>query len=180
MSGVALLGLIFVAGISVTARSEDATIGGRSVSDWVAALKSNDSSIWREAFVALRLFGPTARGAVPALIEALDDPRQVVQLEAADTLREIGPEAVAAAPVLVHKLGIRESRTGIAYRSSRALIAIGPTALPSLIQCLEGDNDDARRWAVPILAGFGPAAKDAVPALARLVDHQDSDQAQSA
>ena len=82
----------------------------QSVTGW-PHLKSNDSSIWREAFVALRLFGPAA-GAVPALIEALDDPREVVQLEAADTLREIGPEAVAAAPVLVRKLGIREIQNG--------------------------------------------------------------------
>ena len=51
-----------------------------------------------------------------------------------------------------------------------ALVAIGPAAVPALIQCLEGDNKDARGWALVILAGFGPAAKDAVPALAKLVN----------
>jgi len=178
MSWVALLGLAFVTGISVSARSEDATkIGGKSASDWVAALKSDDSNVCSEAFVAIELFGPAARGAVPALIDALDDPRQNVQFGAAEALREIGPNAVAAAPALVRKLGIRESGMGIAFRASEALVAIGPAALPSLIRCLEGDDRDARLQAMVILAGFGPASKDAVPALAKLVNIQDYDQA---
>jgi HEAT repeat protein len=181
MSWAALVGLAFVTGISVLARSEDATkIGVKSASDWVAVLRSDDLKARSEAFGALMLFGPAVRGAIPALIDALDDPRQDVQIKAAEALRYIGPDAAAAAPALVRKLRIRGPEIGIALNARDALVAIGPAALPTLIQCLEGDNKDARGWAMIILAGFGPAAKDAVPALAKLVDFHDADQARIA
>jgi HEAT repeat protein len=181
MSWAALVGLAFVTGISVLAGSDDATkIGGKSASDWVAVLRSDDLKARSDAFVALTLFDPAARGAVPALIDALDDARQDVRIKAADALRSIGPDAVAAAPALARKLRIRGPEIGIALSARDALVTIGPAALPALIQCLEGDNKDARGWAMFILAGFGPAAKDAVPALAKLVNLHDEDQARIA
>jgi HEAT repeat protein len=156
---------------------DDATkIGGKSASDWVAVLRSDDLKARSEAFGALMLFGPAVRGAVPALIDALDDPRQQVQIKAAEALRYIGPDAATAAPALVRKLGIRGSEIAIAIAARDALVAIGTAALPSLIQCLESDHKDAREWAMVILAGIGPAAKDAVPALAKLVNLPDHDQ----
>ena len=181
MSWVAVVGLAVVTGISVLARSEEATkIGGKSASDWVAVLRSDDLKAPSDACGALMLFGPAVRGAVPALIDALDDPRQQVQIKAAEALRYIGTDAAAAATALVHKLRLRGSEIGIAVSARDALVAIGPAAVPALTQCVEGDDKDAREWAMVILAGFGPAAKDAVPALAKLVDLHDDDQARMA
>jgi HEAT repeat protein len=174
MSWAALVGLCFVTGSSVSARSEDATtIGGKSASDWVAVLRSDDLKARGEAYGALMLFGPAVKGAVPALIDALDDPRQQVQIKAAEALRYIGPDAAAPAPALVRKLGIRGPDIGIAWGAEEALVAIGPAALPSLIRCLEGDDKEARQRAMLILARFGAAARDAVPALAKLVNLPD-------
>ncbi len=178
MSRVVRVGLAFVTGMSVLARSDDATkIGGKSAKDWVAALRSDAPKARWEAFGALMLFGPAARGEVPALIDALDDPRKDVQIKASGALRDIGPGAAAAAPALVRKLGIRGPDIGIVWAAEEALIAIGPAALPSLIRSLEGDDKEARQWAMLILARFGPAAADAVPALAKLVNLPDADQA---
>ena len=96
---VTCLGLVLVIGKSVLARSDDATkIGGRSAKDWVAALRSDDLRARWEAYGALMLFGPVATGAVPALVDALDDPRKEVQIKACEALRDIGPGAGAAAP----------------------------------------------------------------------------------
>ncbi len=45
--------------------------------------------------------GPTAKAAVPALIEALKDPEWDVRSYAAQALGRIGPEAKAAVPALI-------------------------------------------------------------------------------
>jgi len=117
MSWLAHVGLALVAGISALARSEDATkIGGKSASDWVVALKSDDPKARADASLALKLFGPAARGGVPALVDALDDPRRDVQSGAVGALREIVPDAAAAAPALAG--GPMASRDGISARSS--------------------------------------------------------------
>lgn len=180
-SRVAHVGLVCVTGMSVLARSDEATkIGGKSAKDWVAALRSDDPKARWEAFGALMLFGPAASGEVPALIDALDDPRTDVQTKACEALRDLGPGAMAAAPALTRKLASRGPDILIAKAAEEALVAIGPAALPSVIRCLEGDDTEARHCAMLVLARFGPAARDAVPALARLVNLPDGEEARAA
>jgi HEAT repeat protein len=175
---VSELALSLATGIPLSIRGEEPTkIGGRSASEWIAILRSNDSKTHANASLALSLFGPAARGVVPELIEALDDPRRDVQSGAAKVLTEIGPDAVAAAPALVRKLGIRDSGLGIASSASAALSAIGPAAVTSLIKGLERDNKVARCDAAQILERLGPLAKDAAPSLAKLVLAPDESEA---
>jgi HEAT repeat protein len=126
------------------------------------------------------LFGPAVSGEVPAFIDALDDPRKDVQIKACEALRDIGPGAMAAAPALAGKLASRGPDILIANAAEDALVAIGPAALPSVIRCLEGDDTEARHCAMLVLARFGPAARDAVPALARLVNLPDGAEALTA
>ena len=80
-----------------------------------------------------------------------------------------GPVLRQRCPRSARKLEIHESGHGIASQTTEALAAVGPAAVPALIKILDGDNPDAQWRAMLILERLGPAAKDAAPALARLV-----------
>jgi HEAT repeat protein len=164
-------------GVSATACGQDRpTIGGKSLGNWVAALNGDDPKAQYAAHTAIRLLGPAAEEAVPALIGLLDDPRLDVQKAAAELLREIGPASAPAAPRLVLKLGnphlMRNNAimgSGATHLAADALVGIGTPALPPLIESLGSDSADVREMAAVTLGQFGPSAKDAVPALARVL-----------
>src|SRR5262249_23707055 len=136
-------------------------------------LRGEDRDARRAASFAIELLGPEAKGAVPALIAALDDPREDVQEGAVRSLQAIGPDAAPAASTLALKLGDRRffynSGLSGSHLAADALTAIGPSAVPALIEALGSNSEEARDWAAITLGRIGPAAKDAVPALDRLV-----------
>jgi HEAT repeat protein len=73
--------------------------------------------------------GPAAVRAVPALIEALDDPSPVVRFPVTVALLEIGPGAKAAVPRLQQMIE-EEINDEIAASARRALKRIDPAAVP--------------------------------------------------
>jgi HEAT repeat protein len=165
----------FALGIRVTALGQSGpTHGGKSPRDWVAVLRGDDPKARDAAASAILRLGPKAKEAVPSLILAPDDPRIEVQKEAVRLLGAIGPDAAPAAPKLASKLG--DSRftysmapVGTGPEAAWTLAAIGPRAVPALIDALGSDSGAARCLAARTLGQSGPAAKDAVPALGRLV-----------
>ena len=72
--------------------------------------------------------GPAAAPAVPALIEALQDPSPAVRYPVTVALREIGPAAKAAVPAL-KKVMEDDVNDEIAAAAKKAIRAIDPTAL---------------------------------------------------
>ena len=62
-------------------------------------LKDADVNVRNRAITNLRLFGPDAKSAVPALIESLSDQVGYVQTNAARALKVIDPEAAAKAGI---------------------------------------------------------------------------------
>jgi len=74
--------------------------------------------------------GPAAAAAVPALIEALDDPVPAVRFPVTIALKEIGPAAKAAVPRLTTMVD-EEINDEIAASARRALRHIDPSAAPS-------------------------------------------------
>jgi phycocyanobilin lyase subunit beta len=73
--------------------------------------------------------------------------------ELLDATRALASAAAAgAAPVLVEVLGF--NNPGAAVAAVDGLIALGPAAVPPLLQ-LDPDNYGARAWAVRALAGIG-------------------------
>ena len=121
---------------------------GVATADWVAALKSSGSLERRLAAHALAEIGPAAREAVPALIEALQDPESFVRVWAAAALARIQPENIDAIPALV-----AGTRVGISFVRSLAawhLGRLGPghpgieSVVPELRKLLN-DNDASVR-----------------------------------
>jgi HEAT repeat protein len=117
------------------------------------------------AAVYLGSVGPEAKPAVPALIRVLSDRRFTVRGGSATALGKIGAEAKDAIPAILHAPGpAGPGATTFAIPAA----AIGPAAVPALIEGL-GDPDDGPRWtAAEALGRIGPRAQAAVPALTRM------------
>jgi HEAT repeat protein len=81
----------------------------------------------------------------------------------------LGPAAAAAVPALTQALD--DPVGAVTFNAAEALGRIGMPAVPALVSRLE--NEHFRTLAASILGEMGPTAKDAVPALVRLLDVAD-------
>lgn len=114
--------------------------------------------------------------AVPALIIALDDPIPGARHGAAVALKGIGAGASAAAPALVRRTNDPDYKVWTA--AIDALGSIGPTGAEGLVDCLK--NKPKRILAMSALRQLGPAAKEAAPALIKLLEAGDVQERQAA
>jgi HEAT repeat protein len=58
--------------------------------------------------------------------------------------------------------------------AANALMAIGAGAVPEVLKALDNPNPLVRRWAANILAGIGPDAQEALPALTEALSDSDA------
>jgi HEAT repeat protein len=129
--GVAALMMSSTAwGQSKPARAKEPVSNGRPLSAWLADLKAPAPQTRNAAAYEIAGMGPDAAAAVPALIEALDDPAAAVRYPVTVALLEIGPAAKAAVPRLQQMME-EEINDEIAASARRALKRIDPTAVPS-------------------------------------------------
>jgi serine/threonine protein kinase len=179
----------------------DATLNEK-IHAFIQSLKDSDVGVrWRSA-LALWEVGPPAKRAIPALIEAVEDPSPPVAEAASQALKKItgrpledlvasGAEtafstaAHAAEPPtplggvsvtsLVGALGGADPAAR--WRAAMALGEIGGRAreaVPALVDALDDDDESVRLAAATALGKLGPAARDAVPTLtAALSDKKD-------
>lgn len=110
------------------AGGEDPVSRGRPLSEWIADLKAAAPSVRNAAAYEIASLGPSAKAAVPALIEALDDPDPAVRFPVTVALGEIGPDAAAAVPRLKQMM-FEEINDEIAAAARRAIRRIQPSAL---------------------------------------------------
>ena len=103
---------------------------GRPLSGWIADLKALAPETRNAAAYEIAGMGPAAAAAVPALIEALDDPIPAVRFPVTIALMEIGPAAKAAVPRLRTMMD-EEINDEIAAAARRALRHIDPAAVRS-------------------------------------------------
>ena len=129
--GALVLFLALAAG-SVSAQSsqtvKEPVSRGRPLSEWIADLEAAAPSVRNAAAYEIASLGPAAVAAVPALIEALDDPDAAVRFPVTVALREIGPAAKAAVPRL-QQMMFEEVNDEIAAGARRAIRRIEPSAL---------------------------------------------------
>jgi HEAT repeat protein len=122
MTGVAL-------GQTTQIKVKEPVSSGRPLSQWIMDLKALAPQTRNAAAYEIAGMGPDAVAAVPALIEALDDPSPTVRFPVTVALGEIGPEARAAVPRL-QKMVDEEINDEIAASARRALKRIDPAAVP--------------------------------------------------
>ena len=148
-------------------KQKEATYNGKTVSQWMEALKDNSIRNRRGAVFALGQIGPAAKDAVPALIEALKDKDGKARVYAASALAKIDPASKDAVPALI---GALKDKDGVVRSAAAsALCGIRPLSkdlVPALIGALKNDKSSGvRRAAADGLGGIGPVSKDVVPAL---------------
>ena len=127
--------MILMFGASAQAQTTAAKTGepvsaGRPLSEWIADLKALAPQTRNAAAYEIAGMGPAAAAAVPALIEALDDPIPSVRFPVTIALMEIGPAAKAAVPRLRTMMD-EEINDEIAASARRALRQIDPAAVRS-------------------------------------------------
>jgi HEAT repeat protein len=141
-----------------------AQIGRPAIPALLKALRDPDDDVRGHAAKALAWIGPEASGAVPALLSALHDRSESVRAAAIVALGEIGPDAAEAAPELARCCG--SSSEAIQELALRALTSIGPEATLRVAEVLRtSDSVPLKLNTLKVLAVYGTAAKEAVPAL---------------
>jgi HEAT repeat protein/Tfp pilus assembly protein PilF len=134
------------------------------------ALDHPDSEVRGKVVEALANFGPDAKPAVPALVEALTRTVQTdLQKEIAHTLGEIGPAAKEAVPQLINLVRSRKDPEGflnvVAADALGKMGAAAATAVPTLAAALRSDDVRLPTVAAEALGSIGAEAKAAIPAL---------------
>lgn len=115
-------------------------MGPPAVEPVIEALKDNDRRVRLSAAkVLIEIGDKKARGATEPLLAMLEDEDSDVRRAAVDALGKIGDER-AVGPLIT----ILDDRL-VGYGAMKALIAIGPAAVPPLIVTLE-DEDSTVRW----------------------------------
>jgi HEAT repeat protein len=118
-----------------------------------ALAQLGDRRPWRRASAAFGLGDMGSPGAVPALLDALDDPVRDVRSAAARSLGRL--RAVEAVDPLVHALAYKRTPRAVA---GYALLSIGPPALPRLRPMLSDDHAEIRAAAVELIGLLGNAS----------------------
>jgi hypothetical protein len=162
-------------------QDEEPIIDGKSLSDWIKQLRSDNRGLQLRAAKALAAIPSNAiPQAVKALIPILKSERENDRFAAAQTLGEYGPLARAAVPYLLPLLeGTQYERNRAA--AAKALGQILKDAQPdeevekvvsALTRKISDDYDpysDVRREVVRALGMIGPAAKSCIPKLTRVL-----------
>ncbi|MDE0025196.1 MAG: HEAT repeat domain-containing protein [Spirochaetaceae bacterium] len=136
-------------------------------------LRSAEEAERRQAANALGFARAAAAPAVAALVAALEDDSQHVQLNACYALGAVGADAVES---LVAELDGYEElyRTYPPYgigHAAHALGAVGAPAVPALVRALRGPHDHVRANAAYALGEIGHRAAGAMDALADALDN---------
>ncbi len=139
---------------------------GAKAADAVAPLtdllKDGSAKVRAHAAWSLGAIGAAAKPAVPALAELLKDPDETVRRQVVKAVQAIHPGPAVVVPLCTKLLN--DPDPAVRVRILQAIAEAGPKAVPGLIAAL--NSDKAAYWACLALRDIGPAAKDAVPALA--------------
>jgi HEAT repeat protein len=108
---------------------------------------------------------------ISALIEAArDEDLLVAQGVRRALVTDLVPLPKEAVPALLEALKDDSMSIGARF----ALERVGPEAVPALADALEDPEPRVRRGAAAALGGLGPAAREVMPALRRLLDDNDN------
>ncbi len=127
-----------------------------------------DDKIKRNTFYDLSNMGPAAITALPAILQALDDPSHAFRERAFDVLQILGPLASAAVPKLMELWRKKQNRAEVVF----TLGCMGPAAanaVPLLIEALHEKGTAMQGCAATALGDIGPEAREAIPDLVKVL-----------
>lgn len=143
---------------------------GPDASDAVAALtellESDNAELQAHASAALGAIGEAARPAAEKLAALVRNDNELVRREAIEALEDIRPGPRVMLPILAELL--KDPNPVVRTRIMAAVAERGVDALRLLIPAL--GNEETAYFACLIVAELGPGAKEAVPALVKLLD----------
>jgi HEAT repeat protein len=143
-------------------------------------LLHDDDEIRRAAARALRAIGQGAGNALQQLIEALEDSDETVRGEAALSIGNIGSSDPEPVPFLVRALSDEEEfesdgkNIEVRQAAQQALLQLGSTAVPGLLEALRDDRAELRLIAVTTLAQIPTLSDVALEILRDTVNDPDS------
>ncbi|MXZ00554.1 hypothetical protein F4Y93_07875 [Candidatus Poribacteria bacterium] len=137
----------------------------------IAALNTDDTAARMEAANALGFMREAAAGAVPALVNALEDSYEPVRRNAIYALGVIGASAVESLSdaLEAEKKAFEMEPILHICDAAHGLAAIGAPAVPALIAALKDERENVRASAAYALGEMGPLAAEAVDGLIALL-----------
>jgi HEAT repeat protein len=127
------------------------------------------------AAFGLSQHGPEAVDALPALVEALNDPDENVRLMVADAVCAIADDPGRGLDVLIQLLG--HENPALRNCAAHGISDLGRKAAPATGALIEAANDPdiwVRLTAIRALGLIGPEASDAIPVLRDLTASDDN------
>jgi len=148
-----------------------------ALSSVLRVLRSNDITERTYAAATVGLLEPGCEAALPALLEALDDPHPNVRAAAARSLGQGSFASEGTASRLTRMLFEEsdEQARGQAANAAAKMGSFAPLTVPGLLSCLERDvpMDFSSTHAASALESLGPAAAGAVSGLIKLLSRSD-------
>jgi HEAT repeat protein len=126
----------------------------------------------------LGALGPKAADALPRLLNILSEPSARLQLQSASAIHAIDRKHKAVVPALIRCL--RDKDEIIRVRAAIELGYVGADAVGDVIPLLKDEDERVRRAAADALAGIGPKASPAIPALRAALKDKDEGVRESA
>ena len=149
---------------------------GPAAEEFIKLIERDDKVVSYRRYHALRDIGPTAKKAVPALIDALQkSTHDFTRANIADALGRMGPAARDALPILTDYLAEAESKKPgqghrVVYKLAIArIVGDQASAVPYLRQTLYDNTHNARSEAITQIGTLGKDAHSLVPDLARMI-----------
>lgn len=130
---------------------------GEAARQLAASLKSDDAAVRWQAAKLLPKLDESSISALPALLDAIDDPDPMVRWAAADALRALAPKAPNAVELLLAALA--DDDPLVRWSALGAVRTVGPKAretVPVLVQLLNDDHAVVRREAAQALRSVLP------------------------
>jgi HEAT repeat protein len=132
-----------------------------------------DFGVRRYAAFALTDLGADAKAAVPDLLDALRQANALSKLDPPPKVPDSDPRSDRENYLNRGVILTGDPVLNLDLAASHALTAIGPPAVPGVVDLLSNKDKGLRRGAVFILADMGAGAKAAAPDLAKRLEDED-------
>lgn len=140
-------------------------------------LKDSDADVRAQAAYTLGQYRPADQATVQALAEGLIDKSPNVRRASMRAIRNLVVDKKVVVPIVLKVL--EDEDPAVVLPALHTLAEGGEAVVPGLIKALE--NPKARYWAAVVITEIGPDAKDAVPALIKVLgDEQPETRMQAA